>query len=160
MIRNIFQFSSRKNERGQSLVEVAVSLPVILLLLVGTLDFGMAIFSYMILRDAAQEGALYGSFNPANNAEIERRARGISPHEDGSLFYSPVDLADENLVKVDIKTSAGKCQGFYGGKANDLEVSVTYEYPLMTPFMTQILGSGSIPITANATDVILQPPCP
>jgi len=62
-------------ERGQSLVELAVSLPVILLLLIGTLDFGMAIFSYAILRDAAQEGAFYGSFNPANKAEIENRAR-------------------------------------------------------------------------------------
>jgi Flp pilus assembly protein TadG len=159
MAKKISRFSSPRKERGQSLVEVAVSLPVILFLLVGTLDFGMAIFSYMILRDAAQEGALYGSFNPTNEMEIEKRARGIAPHEDGSPFYTPVDLSDENRVRVTIKTSAGKCQGIYSGKSNNLQVSVTYQYQLMTPFMTQLLGSDAIPITASATDVILQPPC-
>jgi Flp pilus assembly protein TadG len=46
-------------EKGQSLVELAISLPVILLILLGTFDFGMALFSYSIIRDAAQEGALY-----------------------------------------------------------------------------------------------------
>jgi Flp pilus assembly protein TadG len=67
-----------RNERGQSLVELAVTLPILILLLLGTLDFGMAIFSYSMLRDAAQEGAFYGSFNPANVEEIENRARNIS----------------------------------------------------------------------------------
>lgn len=157
---NTRRLASQKKEKGQSLVEVAVSLPVILLLLVGTLDFGMAIFSYMILRDAAQEGALYGSFDPANVAEIERRARGISPHEAGSLFYSPVELNDESLVKVAVKSSGGDCQGSAGGKYNSLEVSVTYNYRMQTPFMLQILGSESIPLTARATNIILQPPCP
>jgi hypothetical protein len=160
MPENKKRLTLQKNERGQSLVEVAVSLPVILLLLVGTIDFGLAIFSYLILRDAAQEGALYGSFNPANDAEIERRARGISPHEAGSSFYYPVDLSNESLVNVAIKSSGGKCQGTTGGKSNSLEVSVTYHYQMLTPFLLQILDSDSIPITASATNIILQPPCP
>ena len=91
-------------ERGQSLVELAVSLPVILLLLIGTLDFGMAIFSYAILRDAAQEGAFYGSFNPANKAEIENRARNISPRGEEGVFSSPVNLRNKTLVKVTVKS--------------------------------------------------------
>jgi len=66
-----------QSERGQSLVELAITLPVLILLLLGTVDFGMAIFSYSMLRDAAQEGAFYGSFNPANTAEIENSARNI-----------------------------------------------------------------------------------
>jgi len=152
--------TSRKKETGQSLVEVAISLPVILLLLLGTLDFGMAIFSYMILRDAAQEGAMYASFDPGNHDEIERRARGISPHEAGSSFYSPVDLANKNLVKVLIKTTGKNCQGVAAGKSNSIEVSVIYKYQMMTPFIQQIIGSDSIPLTAKATNIILQPPCP
>ena len=60
----------RKSERGQSLVELAISFPVILLLMLGTLDFGMATYSYLIIRDAAQEGALYGSIDPNNKVEI------------------------------------------------------------------------------------------
>jgi Flp pilus assembly protein TadG len=159
MIRKSKKLSTKKKERGQSLVEVAISLPVILLLLVGTLDFGMAMFSYMILRDAAQEGALYGSFNPTNDAEIERRARGISP-QDNPLFYTPVDLWDQSLVDITIQMSGGKCQGSSGGNSNSLEVIVTYQYQMMTPFMLQILDTDAIPISASATNNILQPPCP
>jgi Flp pilus assembly protein TadG len=34
----------KNGKRGQSLVELAVSLPVMVLILLGTVDFGMAIF--------------------------------------------------------------------------------------------------------------------
>ncbi|MCA2002114.1 MAG: pilus assembly protein, partial [Chloroflexi bacterium] len=40
-------------KRGQSLVEFAITLPILVLLLIGVLDFGMAIFSYSMLRDSA-----------------------------------------------------------------------------------------------------------
>ena len=50
-------------ERGQSLVEFAISLVIILWLLAGAVEFGIALFQYIQLRDAAQEGALYGSIN-------------------------------------------------------------------------------------------------
>ena len=148
------------NERGQSLVELAVSLPVLILILLGTVDFGMAIFSYAILRDAAQEGALYGSFNPANKAEIENRARNSSPRGDETVFSSPVNLRDTTLVKVEVKALGKVCQGVTGGAANSLKVSVSYKYPILMPFAGQIIGSNTILLTGTATNIILQPPCP
>jgi Flp pilus assembly protein TadG len=149
-----------ENERGQSLIELAVSLPVIILILLGTIDFGMAIFSYSILRDAAQEGALYGSFNPANKAEIENRARNISPRGDEEVFSSPVNLRNTTLVKVEIKALGAFCQGAKNGVANSLRVSVSYKYPLLMPFAAKIIGSNTISLTGTATNIILQPPCP
>ena len=147
-------------ERGQSLVELAVSLPVILLLLIGTLDFGMAIFSYAILRDAAQEGAFYGSFNPANKTEIENRARNISPRGEEGVFSSPVNLRNKTLVKVTVKAIGDSCQGITKGVANSLQVSVSYEYPIIMPFAGQIISSDTITLTGTATNIILQPACP
>lgn len=147
-------------ERGQSLVELAVSLPVIILLLLGTVDFGMAIFSYSIIRDAAQEGALYGSFNPDNKVEIENRARYISPQGEDLIFSSPVELTDKDLVRVEIKALGDSCQGVKNGTANSLRVRVRYEYPILMPFIGTIIGSDTIPLTGSATNVILQPPCP
>lgn len=146
-------------EGAQSLVELAVALPVMVLILLGTIDFGMAIFSYAILRDSAQEGALYGSFNPANKAEIENRARNISPREDNAVFSSPINLRDNSLVTVNIKALGASCQGSTKGVANSIQVSVSYNYPLIMPFIRPIVGTATIALTGTATNIILQPPC-
>ncbi|WKZ38143.1 MAG: pilus assembly protein [Anaerolineales bacterium] len=152
--------STNRNERGQSLVELAVSLPVMILLLLGTMEFGMAIFSYAIIRDAAQEGALYGSFNPTNREEIENRARNISPRGEDAVFSSPVELRNTDTVRVNIEALGRACQGITGGTANSLRVSVSYQYPILMPFAGDIIGSDTVSLTGSATNVILQPPCP
>jgi Flp pilus assembly protein TadG len=61
-------------ERGQSLVELAISLIVLLFLLLGAVEFSLALFQYVTIRDAAQEGALYGSINPTDEDGIKDRA--------------------------------------------------------------------------------------
>lgn len=160
MLRSKFKKLLQKSARGQSLVELAVSLPVLVLLLLGTVDFGMAIFSYSILRDAAQEGAFYGSFDPANEDEIESRARNISPRGDERVFSSPVNLRDETLIKVSVEPIGEPCQGVSNGAANSLRVNVSYEYPILMPFAGQVIGRPTILLTGTATSVILQPACP
>lgn len=147
-------------ERGQSLIELAISLPVIVLILLGTVNFGLALFSYAILRDAAQEGALYGSFNPANKAAIENRARNILPRDNEDIFSSPVNLLNNNVVSVEIDSIGKACQGITRGAANSIRVRVIYRQPIIMPFIGDIVGSNSIRLTGSATNVILQPPCP
>jgi len=149
-----------KHERGQSMVELALTLPILVLLLLGTLDFGMAIFSYSMLRDAAQEGAFYGSFNPANVDEIENRARNISPRAEDVVFSSPVQLRDTDAIKVSVQALGGACQGATNGVANSIQVNVSYRYPMMMPLIGRIIGSNTIPLTGTATNIILQPTCP
>jgi Flp pilus assembly protein TadG len=149
-----------RSERGQSLVELAITLPILVLLLLGTLDFGMAIFSYSMLRDAAQEGAFYGSFNPSNIAEIENRARNISPRAEDAIFSSPVQLRNKDLIKVSVRALGNYCQGAENGVANSIQVNVSYKYPLLMPFIGRLIGSNTIPLTGTATNVILQPQCP
>ncbi|MBV6391951.1 MAG: hypothetical protein KPEEDBHJ_01167 [Anaerolineales bacterium] len=147
-------------ERGQSLVELAVALPVILLILLGSLDFGMALFSYSIIRDAAQEGALYASINPGNREQIESRARNILPREDDEgIFSSPLDLRDTDKVNVEIIVKGRECEGVTRGTANYIQVRVTYLYPILMPFTGNIIGSDTIRLRAAASNVILQPPC-
>jgi len=46
-----------KNNRGQALVEFALILPVLMLLVVGMMEFSLVINQYMIVAEAAREGA-------------------------------------------------------------------------------------------------------
>lgn len=150
---------SKKGERGQSLVELAISLPIILLLMIGTIDFGLAIYAYLTVRDAAQEGALYGSINPGNYAEIENRTRSINPQEEEGIYFKPVPLTDKEKVKITITVSGKKCEGITNGAVNNISVNVKYRYPLIVPFANLLMGARTIPLEVTATNVIIQPAC-
>jgi Flp pilus assembly protein TadG len=143
-----------KSERGQSLVELSISILILLVLLAGAVEFGMAFFQFVQLRDAAQEGALYGSLNPpastgdVNYLAIVSRIRNSSD--------SPIDLTDTSVVpdaNITITVNGAACEG------NSLEVRVSYDHQVFMPFMSQIIGS-TVPLNATVTDTILSPVCP
>jgi Flp pilus assembly protein TadG len=62
-----------RRERGQSLVEAAVLLPILLLLVAAVVDFGRAFDTYIVLTNAAREGARFGSLaHPLTETEITK----------------------------------------------------------------------------------------
>src|SRR6476619_529806 len=52
--------TTRLNERGASAIEFAIILPVLMLILFGTIEFGMIMFAREILTNASREGARAG----------------------------------------------------------------------------------------------------
>ncbi len=48
-----------RRDRGQGLVEIALVLPIFILIVLGTIDFGRAIYIYSVLANGAREGARY-----------------------------------------------------------------------------------------------------
>jgi Flp pilus assembly protein TadG len=138
----------RNPEKGQSLTEFGLSVAILLILLAGTVDAGRAFFTFMALRDAVQEGALWGSYNPTETALIEDRVRRAS-----NLVQA---IEDDPAADLDITVtrSGDACTG------NGITVQATYQnFPITMPFLGTILGSQEVPITASVTDTILAPPC-
>ena len=132
------------SEQGQSLVEMAIALVILLLLVGGIVDLGRAFFTFMALRDAVQEGALYGSVNPTLTTEIKN-------HVLNSSDMIP-DLVTSSDITVNVIGAA--CTG------NGIQVTATYsDFPITMPFIGTILGSQTIPISATITDTILSPGC-
>ena len=166
---------ARPRERGQSLVELAISLTVMLLLLSGAVTFGMALFSYVALRDAAQEGALWGSFNPmldgspnngqydpgepVNEVAIRQRVREAS---DSPVRLSETSVVPDDYITVEtVPSGALPCEGSTDGtNPNGVKVTVAYDYPIIMPFVGGIVGSQQIHLRAEVTDTILEPRCP
>ncbi len=134
----------RREEQGQSLVEMAIALVILLLLVGGIVDLGRAFFTFMALRDAVQEGALYGSVNPTLTTEIKN-------HVLNSSDMIP-DLVGSDDITVTVIGTA--CTG------NGIRVTATYnDFPLTMPFIGTVLGSQTIPISATIMDTILSPGC-
>ena len=143
------------SESGQSLIELAISLIILLFLLAGVIDLGRAFFAFMAMRDAAQEGASYGAMFPSvsdsddslNSVKIEQRVRSAS--------NSPLDL-NSGDINVAITVVGGlACAG------NGMRVDVTYpNFPMIMPLFSVFMGRDTIPIHAMVTDEIIRPRCP
>lgn len=138
--------ATRKVERGQSLVELAVSLIVIMLLLVGMVEFGIAFFQFVQLRDAAQEGVLYGVLNPDDDNGIVNRVRASSS--------APIDLQNDPNLTITPALIGSACEG------NSIQVIITYPHQIIMPLIGPVIGTNTIRLTAISTGTILQPVCP
>jgi Flp pilus assembly protein TadG len=66
----------RLHERGQAIVELALTLPLLLMLVMGIFDFGVMFQRYEIVTNAAREGARIGVLSGAGytNADAVQRA--------------------------------------------------------------------------------------
>ncbi len=58
------------SKRGQSLAEFALILPVLVLLMLGAIDFGRVFFAYVSVTNAARNGADYASFSSARANDL------------------------------------------------------------------------------------------
>ncbi len=139
-----------KSERGQSLVELAISLVILLYLLSGAVEFGILFFQYVQLRDAAQEGALYGSINPPSSAADAAKINAIKDRAKNASS-SPIKLATDTNVDVEVDVTDGKyCEG------GSLRVTITYPHKVFMPFMSTFIGPTR-ELKAEVTDTILTP---
>jgi hypothetical protein len=143
-----------RSAKGQSLVELAVSLVILLYLLSGAVEFGIIFFQFVQLRDAAQEGALYGSINPPTSAGDTAKINAIVTRAK-SASSSPIDLINDPNVTVSVTVPDGKyCE------SGSLQVQVGYPHQIFMPFLPQLIGRSTIPLNAQVTDTILTPVCP
>ena len=145
------------HERGQSMVELVLSFVVLLILLSGVIDLGRAFFAFIALRDAAQEGALYGSIYPLDT-DGNFNSGGIiyRVQESSNAPVNIKTLSDNGDIAI-TPTLIGPvaCHG-YG-----IRVEVVWtNFPLVFPFWATFFGGTStIPLTARVEDTILRPPC-
>jgi Flp pilus assembly protein TadG len=64
----------KRHTRGQSIVELALCTPLLMLIMLGTIDFGRVFFDYIQMRNAVVEGATYGTRHPADTSGIQTAA--------------------------------------------------------------------------------------
>jgi len=63
-----------KKGQGQSLLEFALILPVLVIVLVGVFDLGRALFALITITNAAREGARYGSLHTDETVDMVQAA--------------------------------------------------------------------------------------
>ena len=165
-MKKIFEQKRKKTESGQSMVELAVSIVVLLILLAGVVDLGRVAFYYITIRDSAQEAASYGSIFPNNNEQIFARATdGITGEG-----VDPTRI----LVELKIKKFSGtyECDSSEACSTNGdtsdtnvvqvgdvIEITVTDSaFPVTMPLLGTYLGSQTINLSSTIQDVVIRVP--
>ena len=128
-----------EEEKGQSLLELALILPVLIIILAGILDLGRLYYAYVAVTDAAAEGASYAAIHPEDSSrdQVFRRAHEAS--------QGLVEI-DPNLVKIDCPTVAAGAP---------ITVTVSYSFTVATPFINAIVPDGVLMLRAVANEAIL-----
>jgi hypothetical protein len=144
----------RRSEQGQSLVEFAAGVVVLVIIVSGVLDLGRAFFTLVAIENGAGEGAIFASYHPAWVTEQDAQDGGSSWPEIENVTYrarheSPSGLVDPNLMTVSVDHPPTLQTGEH------ITVTVTYSYTVMTPFLHILVQGGMMPLTAEATQVIV-----
>ncbi len=109
----------KQRDKGQTLVEFALLLPLLLLLLVGIAEFAIVVLSYNTLADAARQGARYGIVHPNAIADIENVARDAT------------QWLDQDMLTFNITTGS-----------TTITVEAVYELDLITGFLVEAVGGN------------------
>ncbi len=160
----------RRTQRSQSTVEFALSLVVLITLVSGLLDLGRVYFVYTQLEDAAGEGALYLCFNPRckvsgagctdpDNAEyrIKNSGGGLVDWSAISFQLDPITSCQNcfSAAYYDDDTDALITDASYDVR-DTIVVTISYQFPLLTPVIPNIAGRATLPLTVRATQSIIE----
>ena len=135
--------------RGQSLVEFALVLPILLLLTMIALDFGRAYLGYINLQNLTRVAANFAANHPnawltPNDAATITKYRNQVLADAAATNCSLSPAVPANPTFIDTNPD-----GIFPGIGDQASVTFTCNFKVITPLISGILGSN-IPVTAKA----------
>ncbi len=126
---------------GQSLLEFALVVPVLMLLVVGTFDLGWAVYARNAIANSAREGARVGIIQSRSDAEIRTQVKNTA---------AALGLTDAQIVISPVGSSSDP----YRDHRVYLTVTVNYTYHPLTPVIGGLFSTGGIPLSSSSTMVV------
>ncbi len=145
----------RNTERGQSMVEMALMMTILLVILSGVLDLGRGFFSFIAIQNAAAEGALYAAINP-----LCRSDSGPGCSNPNNVIFraqneSPSGLVDKQRMTIDVSCDDGAtCGSGALIEGHPITVTVGYHFQMVGPF-SAMMPDGQLYLKAHAVQNIL-----
>ena len=115
------------------MVEMALVLPLFLILVMSIVDLGLALRAYLTVTNSAREGARYGTLCPASDNDIKNR---VADYSNGLLAADDVTIQWQGGVRC----------------TTDKYVSVEaeYDYTFITPLGVMLgIVVDKVPITST-----------
>lgn len=130
----------RRNSSGQSLVEFALVLPMLLLLFFGIFEFGRFYFTKLTLQHAVREAT---RFAVTGNVLIDPQS-GDPMDRSGSI--TEVILENTKDLEVDLDgISISPADG--GGPGDIVRVAIDFRYDLSLPLISKFVPGGHVDLS-------------
>ena len=131
----------RGRSRGQSLVEFALVLPVVLLILLLVVDVGRLFYGWVNLQNAARIGANYAALHPG--------AWGTKPDANAQAAYGQQIASDAAAINCVLPSPLPTPTFLAGGSTSlgDAQVNLGCRFDVITP---RFLGIQNLQLGASA----------
>lgn len=135
----------RKGEKGQSLAEFVLVLPIFLILVFAIIDFGMGFHAWLTVTNSAREGARLGAVRAAASGSCDGDPSTATDNIDCRVRETA-----ESLDQAKLSVTTTNAQGTPG---SSVVVKVDYDYDLITPLDNALglISGGSIGPTLSFT---------
>ena len=129
-------------ERGAALLEMALTLPLLLLVCVGILEFGRAYQTWQVMTNAAREGARIAVLPGITNTDVTNRVQ---------TYLTNGQLPNAASATVNIDRTQTIAIGATGtASATQITVNYPFDFIVLDPIARLATGQGSAtPSTLN-----------
>jgi Flp pilus assembly protein TadG len=138
MLRRLFRPAGRRcpthAQQGQSLVETALVLPILILLLAIVVDAGRLFDASIVLVQAAREGARYATVRPNPTVPLIQDLVVTEVTGSGTNITHMANFSRANVTVSDLSNAA----------STEVTVTVSYDFPL---WFGGVLGLDTVTIT-------------
>jgi len=134
-----------RTERGAALLEMALTLPLLLLVCVGILEFGRAYQTWQVLTNAVREGARVAVLPGVDDAAVQDRVQS---------YMTSGQLPSANLATIAIDRNRSISIGAGTTSASQVTVNYPFEFMVLEQIarlVTGTSGSNALNMAASAT---------
>ena len=129
-----------QRRRGQSLVELAMILPVLLLMFFGVMEFGWYLYNYVAVENAARRGSEQAAKEAPRAARVANATDGcvIEIRRQARLNLALIDIPDSDITVSYPVQQLGTDREL----GTVIEVRITYQGQFLTPVMERWAPNG------------------
>ena len=131
-------------QRGQALIETALTLPIVLVISISIFEFGRALQVWQLLTNAAREGARVAVLPGSTPDVVKQRALD---------YMAAGGLQNRALNQINVQSNAQIIMSGTPVSASQVTISYPFNFMLLNPIMQLIVRGSTVgkPITMTAS---------
>ena len=132
-----------RGERGVAMIETAITLPIVLLVAVGIIEFGRAYQTWQVLTNAAREGARVAVLPGVNDATVRTRVQAyMSSGQLSAAASADIDITRNNPIAIGGATAT----------ASQVQIDYPFTFMVLQPVARLVVAGSTAgaPLTMRA----------